>query len=241
MAAVGDIIQGSDPKVWLVQAAEPDRVIGTGTLGPVTSTRPAPPIAGAGLQRRWIPDPATLLCIDSRGAGAVQHLADADLNALREGPPLPSRADGTVLKGSGSEIYVVQGCQRKLVPDTPTLNTLGGWGAVRGVIDSDLSAIPEGGSIPPVPTPIPVPLREGDLVQVAGQPQIFLLEGGLLRLVPDMATFYDLDLNPAAVKFITIAQIGTMSFETPLPASMRFALDADDNPVTGLVTEAWSP
>jgi hypothetical protein len=59
--------------------------------------------------------------------------------------------DGVVLRGSERpEVYVIQGGQRRHIPDPPTLErNYGGWSAVRVVSDNYVSSIPQG---PPVPS-----------------------------------------------------------------------------------------
>ena len=68
--------------------------------------------------RRWVPDPHTLLCIGSWAA--VLTVPDTWLTAIPRGPDLPSRANGTLLKGTGPKVYVVQGCRRCWVPRATT-------------------------------------------------------------------------------------------------------------------------
>jgi hypothetical protein len=99
-------------------------------------------------ERRWIPDPPTLNDMGLNW-GAIQKISDEDWNAMAVGPPFPSRADGTLLRGSDQKIYVMLGGQRHWVPDPDTFNARGyNWGAVRQTEDDDLNAIPLGTALP---------------------------------------------------------------------------------------------
>lgn len=97
-------------------------------------------------QRRWIPDPETFNCmgLDWR---AIKQIPVADWDAIPAGPAFPSRRDGTVLIRSDYKAYLMQVCQRRWIPDPPTLEMFGGWQAGKTVQDADLKAIPEGAPI----------------------------------------------------------------------------------------------
>ncbi len=99
-------------------------------------------------QLRLIPDMQTFNYM-GLNANAVQTVTSAVLSSIPTGPPFPSRADGTLLKGSGPAIYVMQGGDRHWIPDPATFNALGySWGNVQTVADADLNAIPLGTQVP---------------------------------------------------------------------------------------------
>ncbi|MFY9531888.1 MAG: hypothetical protein WBC04_17820 [Candidatus Acidiferrales bacterium] len=101
-----------------------------------------------GHERRWIPDPQTFNYMGLNW-GAIQIIPDGSWNAIPAGPQFPSRTDGTLLKGSGPAIYVMQNGQRHWIPDPATFNAMGyNWSAVQNVADSDLIAIPLGSQVP---------------------------------------------------------------------------------------------
>ena len=103
-----------------------------------------------GGQRRWIPDPSTFNCMGLNW-GAIQTMADSEWNQIPKGAPYPSRADNTLLQGSGPKVYVMTGCQRHWIPDPETFTAQGyNWSAIQHVADADLTAIPEGTQIPSV-------------------------------------------------------------------------------------------
>jgi hypothetical protein len=99
-------------------------------------------------ERRWVPDPPTFSNMGLKWDN-VQQIPDADWNEIPAGPPFPSRADGTLLKGSDPKVYVMLSGQRCWVPDPDTFNTRGyNWAAIRQVADDDLNAIPVGTPLP---------------------------------------------------------------------------------------------
>jgi hypothetical protein len=98
-------------------------------------------------QRRWLLDSDTLACMGLNWDN-IQHITAAEWNSIPQGPPIPSRKNGTVLCGSGPKVYVVEGCQLHWIPDPQTLQQqYGGWGKVDYISDADLSAIPVGAPI----------------------------------------------------------------------------------------------
>src|SRR5262245_13187920 len=100
-----------------------------------------------GGKRRRIPDPPTFNCM-GLDWGAIITLSDSEWKKILQGPPYPSRAAGTLLQGSGPQVYVMSACQRHLFPDPSTFNAHGyDWGAIQHVSDADLSAIAEGAPI----------------------------------------------------------------------------------------------
>lgn len=59
-----------------------------------------------------------------------------------------SYPDGTLLKGSGVNVYVIEKGVRRFIPDERTFNSMGyNWNAIKVIPDSDLSSIPQGTDI----------------------------------------------------------------------------------------------
>ncbi|MDF0665813.1 MAG: PLAT/LH2 domain-containing protein [Nitrospira sp.] len=112
----GLLIKGSGAAVYLIEAGE----------------------------RRWIPDPQTFNCRELDW-NAIQTITDADLNSIPRGQDFPSRADGTLLKGAGPAVFLMQSCERRWITSQEVFNRLGlNWGAVQTVSDRDLDAIRRG-------------------------------------------------------------------------------------------------
>ena len=88
----------------------------------------------------WKPDETTV------SSSKRQHRHDGGTGA----PAHP--LDGQLLKGNRNGIYYVNGGVRHLVPDFYTFTHMGfNVSAIRKVKDDELSAIPEGDKIAPIP------------------------------------------------------------------------------------------
>jgi hypothetical protein len=77
-----------------------------------------------GKRRRWVPDPTTLVLVDTRGWAAVKRVAQTDLDPIPVGRALPPTADGTLLIEPDGTAYVANGAKLHLVPDAETLATI---------------------------------------------------------------------------------------------------------------------
>jgi hypothetical protein len=112
----GHLIKGSDAAVYLMEAGE----------------------------RRWIPDQETFNC-RQLDWNAIQTIPDVELSSIRRGPDLSSRANGTLLKGSGPAVFMMENCERRWVTSPEVFNSLGlDWAAIQTVLDRDLDLIPRG-------------------------------------------------------------------------------------------------
>jgi hypothetical protein len=112
----GLLIKGSDAAVYLMEAGE----------------------------RRWIPDPETFNCMQLDW-NAIQTIPDVELSSIRRGPDLPSRANGTLLKGSGPAVFLMENCARRWITSPDVFNSLGlDWAAIHTVLDRDMDLIPRG-------------------------------------------------------------------------------------------------
>jgi hypothetical protein len=77
--------------------------------------------------------------------GAIQTISDSEWNQIPQAVPYPSRADATLLQGSGPQVYVMAGCQRHWIPDPVTFTANGyDWSAIQHISDANLTAIAEG-------------------------------------------------------------------------------------------------
>jgi hypothetical protein len=97
--------------------------------------------------RRWIPDPTTFTDMGLNWNNVVT-ISDSEWSTIPSGPPYPSWTDGTLLQGSGPQVYVMQSAQRHWIPDPATFTALGyQWSAINHIADADLTAIPEGAAM----------------------------------------------------------------------------------------------
>jgi hypothetical protein len=117
-----------------------------------SSTRPEIWLIEGG-KRRWIPDAPTLV---SRWTWEqVKVLSDDEVNAIPLGAPYPSVLggrewpEGSLVKGSGPEIYVIRSGQRHWIPDESTFTASGfDWNKIQVISDPELNAIPVGPALP---------------------------------------------------------------------------------------------
>jgi hypothetical protein len=94
--------------------------------------------------------------------------------------------DGDLVQSTdGAEVYVVETGVRRLIPDEPTLLSRWRRTDVRTVPQQIIDELPRGLDWPRVPLRV----AEGDLVKSPNAPEIFLIEGGRRRLIPDEPTF----------------------------------------------------
>jgi hypothetical protein len=108
------------------------------------------------------------LPLTRRGVSLARCLPDSAALIIR---------DGLVLKGSGSEIYILQGDQLRWISSLDAFEHMGlDWGDVHVVEDSFLSDFERG-------RPIHVLLKCGD------SPHIYRLENGQKRWIRDIDTF----------------------------------------------------
>lgn len=63
--------------------------------------------------------------------------------------PSPIFPNGTLIKGSGTDIYLIENGVKRLIPDMETFNAMGfNWGSIINVDDQKLGGIPFGTPIP---------------------------------------------------------------------------------------------
>ena len=118
--------------------------------------------------KRHVTSP-TVLSDCGYGWDAVRLIPNVSLNAIATGAPLSGPPcphvlppDGTLIRGSGPEVYVMEGGLKRHVPDLATFAGMGFlWGNVNLLPDSVLSAIPSGDSLLAV-------LAEGSLLAGGG-------------------------------------------------------------------------
>ena len=99
----------------------------------------------SGGKRRRIPDLATINVLQSAGS-VLNRIEPADLNAIPEGPALPTRMENTLYKGSGTVFaWVIQSGKRRALPDATTARDAGlDATAAVAISAGDLNDIPAG-------------------------------------------------------------------------------------------------
>jgi len=137
--------------------------------------------------RRHVPDPLTFAALGLHWAN-VRTVPDATLAQMPVGNPLLSAAgDGTLLKGLGPEIYVMQGGHRRHVAHPAAFTTCGyGLDAINPIPGPTLNSVPLGAPVFGNPCPRPL-FVDGTLVRGSG-PQVYTMVNGVRRHILDSLT-----------------------------------------------------
>src|SRR3990172_4723410 len=138
--------------------------------------------------KRNVPNPATFAA-NGLNWSAILTIPDSILDALPAGQPLLDViANGNLLKGTGQEVYVMDGGLKRHVADPGVLDSCHyGWDAVYTIHDSLLTPIPTGGQLSGAPCP-PFSPPSGRLVNGTVD-TVYVMAGGLKRGTPNPATF----------------------------------------------------
>jgi len=177
--------------------------------------------------RRHIPNVATF---DARGFNwaSVISLPDSSVLAIPAGNPLPDvLADGSLIRGSGPAVYVMQGDGRRWVnnPDVMTACAYG-WDAIQTLTNSVLLAVPEFGALYGQPCPMPSP-PNGALWKGSG-PAVYFMNGGLKRHVPNLLTF-----NATALRWGNVDQVADSTLNLVPEGEPLLDVLADGNLLKG--------
>ena len=141
--------------------------------------------------RRWIPDPTTFTDMGLNWNNVVT-ISDSEWSTIPSGPPYPSWTDGTLLQGSGPQVYVMQSAQRHWIPDPATFTALGyQWSAINHIADADLTAIPEGAAMAEAAAPAANPALD----QITQLPSAYLWQVQSLVTALAPAVNVDKSLN----------------------------------------------
>ena len=171
---------------------------------------------------RLIPDAATLAYMQQ--GQSVRTLSAAEFAAIKQGAPLPSRADNTILNvlvpivvGAVTAIdaAVMQGGQRRAIPDQQTFQLLEAiFGQAHVTTPADLASIPSG---------IPMPSRaDGKVYQGNASAYAFLLKGGTKSAVPDATTLRDAGHDPSTALPISVQDLAAIPNGPALLSTSKF-------------------
>lgn len=97
--------------------------------------------------RHWIPNPETFKAFGFSW-NAIKTISDAELNKIPRGENYPE-LHNSVIKGSGPEVYSIQGGKRRWIPNPETFEAMGfDWNTIQIIPDQKLQLIPEGEKLP---------------------------------------------------------------------------------------------
>jgi len=146
--------------------------------------------------KRHVPDALTMDVRRMR-EGDINHVAESTLALVEQGSPLLSaRTTGTLLKGTGPMVYVMDGGAKRHISSPDVMTACGySWEAIQLASDPALGAVASG---PPLASAPCAKFSPADGSTLTGNvPHVYLIKGGLKRHVPNPATFAVLAMKPA--------------------------------------------
>ena len=135
-------------------------------------------VAQGGLKRR-VPNDVSLEAYRHQ-RGNAERIANSKLARIPTGAPLLDvLADGNLLRGSGSEIYVMEGGAKRRLTSTGVMDSCRyGGDAVHLISDALLGAIPNGVGLSGLPCPR---LSPSDGTLIKGNGRAYVMDGGFKR------------------------------------------------------------
>lgn len=126
--------------------------------------------------------------------------------------------DGTMARQvSRPEVWYLQGGERHWVPDGQTVDSLGGWGAVQ--IVNDTIDNPIGDNYPSVIDGAKH-YPDGNLLQASPAPEVYLMDAGQRRWIPDWQTFVARGYYWADVRHLSTPELNSIPLGPPLPSDL---------------------
>ena len=218
-------------------------------------------------QRRKVPDTDTQSALVNSGSTIIP-VETADLNAIPLGSALPTRKDGTLYQGQENLAYLMQGGQKRAVPDATSVRDLGKtFGAPKPITAGDLAFIPGGAPLPSTSKFLSPPSAQVPLVllPVRLETRIDKPSGELwLRVYPDdihvnsFESGLTTDERAARTSYLTLSATDTTTkkaafaalarqfgperaawITSPGPSSATKASDWTQAPYTSVLPERW--
>jgi len=132
------------------------------------------------------------------GLGCVRFRGDAVSGCV---------SDGSVVQNFRGDVYIVIAGKRHYIPDDETLKALDVAGLVKRQPDEAINSIPEGAPIPSLP---------GRAIQKGSTGEVFLIEAGKRRYVPDVETLDSLQIRDQ-VHGVADAVVNAIPLGPPMP------------------------
>lgn len=152
--------------------------------------------------RFWIPSPAEF---DAGGYhwGEVVEAQDGSMAHIATSP-----GSGTLIKErSHAEVYVVLGGHAFHIPSPSAFDAMGfHWTDVRQVPDGSTASL------------VGAPPRDGTLLKTLSADEVYLVQAGKLRHVPDPVTFERMGLSWGKVRVAPDGGFDDLTIGSPLPA-----------------------
>jgi hypothetical protein len=142
-----------------------------------------------------------ILALATIGIGCVRFRGDA----------AGCVSDSSVAQNFRGDVYIVFGSKRHYIPNVETLKALDVAGLVKRQPDEAINAIPEGDPIPSLP---------GRAIQKGSTGEVFLIEAGKRRYIPDVETLDSLQIRDQ-VHGVTDAVVNAIPLGPPMPHLSR--------------------
>jgi hypothetical protein len=222
-----DIIRAMNIGSWAKVPVPNDRLIGVVLGPPMPSGKNGSVIQAEGDpsiyimengKRRRIPDVETFNMMKLTQSMVIK-LSKTDLERITVGVPIPSRLipmipmmEKALYQVSGDPtVYILFNGKTRSIPDPETLGFMGyNSSQVNQVSAADLSRYSRGDRMPS--------RKNGALVQESGKPEIYVMENGLRRWIPDIETSRELGLNSGSVQSISSSDMSAIPKGADIPS-----------------------
>lgn len=160
-----------------------------------------------GGKRRWIPDINTFNLMGLK-PNMIQNVSSADLNSIPAGDQIPVNFNPKLVMQEKAlyqvpgdpTVYVVLNKTFRAIPDPETLAYMGyNFGQIQSITATDFSSLPKGTGL--------ATRRQNAMVQENGKPEVYMMDNGIRRLIPDPETLSGLGLSGNNVQKITTADM----------------------------------
>ncbi len=148
---------------------------------------------------------ASLVLFVSSGCDKRGAEQSADASAVEATRAL----EGSVLQAAESQrVYLITHSKRHYIPTPATLQALGVANQVKTASDSLLNAIPLGSDLPALDSP---------LIQKANTGEVFILEAGKRRYIPNTATLAAVNIAKRQIRGVSGEVADTIPLGQPVP------------------------
>jgi hypothetical protein len=132
---------------------------------------------------------------------------------IRTASGQPSFADGTPIKGSTDPVFIMVHGQKRWIPNPQTFDALGlKWDEILVVPNQVIDPIARGPDYPSL---------RGPVVKGSG-PNVYLLQRGVRRWIPDPETFEAIGLRWESIQLLPDAELQLIPEGPPIPQQKRF-------------------
>jgi hypothetical protein len=184
------------------------------------SSGPALYVMEAGHKRHVVS--AAVMAACGYGWDAVRLVSEGPLAALPTGSPLtaapgpvPLPSDGSLIKGVGASVYVMDNAKRRHIPSIAIFEGCHyEWGNVSTIADSSLALIPSGPALTNASCPAP-PFPDGTLLKGSG-PAVYVIEGARRRHIVSVEVFNGCHYDWHNVVLVSDNTLSSIPLGTPL-------------------------